>query len=58
MGGGPETLSAEALGLVVEFAFERQRLGFGHEDVLSIEPVVGTAVRPGSNVKVTLNLNG
>ena len=58
VGGGPATPSAAALGLVVEVEFDRLRPGFGHEDVVSIEPVAGTAVKPGSTVKVTVNLNG
>lgn len=58
LGGGPATLSAEALGLIVDFAFDRQDPGFQHEDVVSIEPVAGTAVKPGSTVKVTVNLEG
>jgi hypothetical protein len=58
LGGGPATLSAEALGLIVDFAFDRQDPGFQHEDVVSIEPVAGTAVKRGSTVKVTVNLEG
>lgn len=58
LGGGPATPSAAALGLIVDFAFDRQIPGFQHEDVVSIEPVAGTAVRPGTTVKVTVNLEG
>ncbi len=50
--------SAAALGLTVEFASVRQQPGFGHEDVVSIEPPAGTLVAKGSTVTVTLNLEG
>ena len=58
LGGGPATLSAEALGLIIDFEFDRQDPGFQHEDVVSIDPVAGTAVKRGSTVKVTVNLEG
>jgi hypothetical protein len=58
LGGGPATLSADALGLIFNFEFDRQDPGFQHEDVVSIEPTAGTAVKRGSTVKVTINLEG
>ena len=58
LGGGPETLSAEALGLIIDFEADRQVPGFAHEDVVSIEPAAGKAVKRGSTVTVTLNLEG
>ena len=58
LGGGPATLSAEELGLIIEFEFDRLNPAFQHEDVVSIDPVAGTAVKRGSTVKVTLNLEG
>lgn len=53
-----EVESAENLNLVVNFQFDRQRPGFGHEDVISINPPAGTIVAKGSTVTVTLNLLG
>lgn len=50
--------SAASLNLVVNFEFDRQRPGFGHEDVISIDPPAGTVVAKGSTVTVTLNLLG
>ena len=50
--------SAASLNLVVNFEFDRQRPGFGHEDVISIDPPAGTVVAKGSTVTVTLNLRG
>jgi hypothetical protein len=50
--------SASALELTVDFQFERQVDGFGHEDVISIDPPAGTLVKRGSSVTVTLNLEG
>jgi PASTA domain len=50
--------SAASLDLVVNFEFDRQRPGFGHEDVISIDPPAGTVVAKGSTVTVTLNLLG
>ena len=58
LGGGPATRSAEELGLIIEFAFDRLNPAFQHEDVVSIDPVAGTAVKRGSTVRVTLNLEG
>jgi len=50
--------SAEQLGLVIQFEFERLNPNFGHEDVVSITPPPGTLVKRGSTVIVTLNLEG
>lgn len=50
--------SAASLELTVDFQFERQVAGFGHEDVISIDPLAGTLVKRGSRVTVTLNLEG
>ena len=58
VGGGAAIPSAADLGLIVDFVFDRQDPGFEHEDVVSIEPVPGSAVTRGSTVKVTVNLEG
>jgi hypothetical protein len=58
LGGRPPILSATDVGLVVEFQFERQHPGFAHEDVISISPAAGTALKKGGTVVVTLNLEG
>jgi len=50
--------SAADLNLVVEFIILQREPGFGHEDVVSIDPPAGTLVVKGSTVKVTLNLEG
>ncbi len=50
--------SAASLELTVDFQFDRQVPGFGHEDVISIDPAAGTLVKRGSSVTVTLNLEG
>ncbi len=50
--------SAASLELTVDFQFERQVAGFGHEEVISIDPPPGTLVKRGSSVTVTLNLEG
>jgi hypothetical protein len=53
LGGGPAILSAEELGLIIEFKFEGQD-PVGRGDVLSITPAPGTAVKRGSTVVVTV----
>jgi hypothetical protein len=58
LGGGPEVLSAAALGLTVTYQYDRQIPGFAHEAVISTAPPAGTAVKRGSTVVVTLNLLG
>lgn len=55
---GVSTPSASELGLNVEFEFDRLNPGFGHEDVISIVPPVGTPVLSGSTVRVLINLEG
>ena len=50
--------SAASLELTVDFQFDRQVAGFGHEDVISIDPPAGTLVKRGSSITVTLNLEG
>jgi hypothetical protein len=50
--------SAEQLGLAVEFEIDQRNPNFGHEDVISITPPAGTAVRRGSTVVVRINLEG
>ena len=50
--------SAASLHLIVDFEFDRLQPGFGHEDVISIDPPAGTLVARGSTVTVTLNLLG
>jgi PASTA domain-containing protein len=58
LGGGPEIQSTNDLGLTITFDFDRHHPGFAHEDVISISPPPGTAVKPGSTVVVTVNLEG
>lgn len=50
--------SAEQLGLTVEYEIDQRNPNFGHEDVISITPPAGTAVRRGSTVVVRINLEG
>jgi len=50
--------SAAQLGLVVEYEFDQRNPDFGHEDVISITPPAGTPVRPGTTVRVRVNLAG
>lgn len=50
--------SAESLGLTIEYEIDQLRPGFGHEDVISMEPPSGTVVPRGSTVRVRLNLEG
>jgi hypothetical protein len=56
--GGLPIPSAQELGLVVEFEFDRLDPGFEHEDVVRISPEVGNVVKKGSTVVVTVNLTG
>jgi len=55
---GVAVRSAADLDLLVDFVILQREPGFGHEDVVSIEPPAGTLVVKGSRVKVTLNLEG
>ena len=55
---GVAVRSAADLELLVDFVILQREPGFGHEDVVSIEPPAGTLVVKGSRVKVTLNLEG
>jgi hypothetical protein len=55
---GMSTRSAAELGLTVEYDFDQLNPHFGHEDVISISPPAGTPVRPGSTVRVRINLQG
>jgi hypothetical protein len=55
---GMSVQSAEQLGLVVSFAFERLNPSFDHDDVVSIAPPAGTVLLRGSTVVVTINLEG
>jgi hypothetical protein len=50
--------SAVELGILVAFEFVQQQPGFGHEDVVSIDPPAGTLIARGTTVTVTLNLLG
>jgi hypothetical protein len=50
--------SAASLQLLVTFVFDQREPGFGHEDVVSIDPPAGTLVARGSTITVTLNLLG
>jgi hypothetical protein len=54
LGGGTAIPSAKELGLIVEFKFEGQDPVGQGEDVLSITPAPGTAVKRGSTVVVTV----
>lgn len=56
--GGLTAASATELGLVVQFEFDRLVPGFGHEDVVRIDPRPGSAVLRASTVVVTINLLG
>src|SRR3954454_6931282 len=56
--GAPEMRSANNRGLTINFEFERQRLGFAYEDIITISPPPGTALKPGSTVVITINLEG
>lgn len=58
LGGAPAVQSANDLGFTIDLQFERQQPGFAHEDVISISPPPGTALKKGSTVVVTLNLEG
>jgi hypothetical protein len=58
VGGGAAILSAAELELTIDFQFERQKPGFAHEDVISLSPPAGTAVKKGSTVVATVNLEG
>lgn len=56
--GGLIAASATELGLVVQLEFDRLVPEFNHEDVITIAPPPGSAVRRGSTVVVTINLQG
>ena len=55
---GLVSLSAEQLGLVIEFKIDQRNPNFSHEDVISITPTAGTLVKKGSTVVVEINLEG
>ena len=55
---GMSTLSAEQLGLVVQYEIDQRNPNFAHEEVISIKPPDGTVVMPGTTVVVTINLEG
>lgn len=50
--------SAESIGLVVEIIPLQLEPGFGHEEVVSMEPSAGTLVARGSTVRVRMNFLG
>ncbi len=50
--------SAQALGLVIEIIALQREPGFGHEDIVSMEPEAGTLVARGSTVRVKMNFMG
>ena len=56
--GGLTAPSANELGLIIEFQFDRLVPNFNHEDVISVIPPPGSAVLRGSMVVVTINLQG
>lgn len=55
---GMSTLSAEQLGLVVQFEIDQRNPSFEHEEVISINPPEGSVVMPGTTVVVRINLEG
>jgi len=55
---GMSTLSAEQLGLVVQFEIDQRNPNFEHEEVISITPPEGSVVMPGTTVVVRINLEG
>ena len=55
---GMSTLSAEQLGLVVQYDIDQRNPNFEHEEVISIKPPDGTVVMPGTTVVVKINLEG
>ena len=55
---GMVVLSAESLGLVVEFVYDQRASGYDDGQVISIAPPAGTMVPAGSTVVVTVNLEG
>lgn len=55
---GMRSPPASELGLAVDYVYAQRASGFEHEDVMSISPPAGTAVRRGSTVVVRLNLEG
>ena len=55
---GMSTLSAEQLGLVVQFEIDQRNPNFEHEEVISITPPEGSVVMPGTTVVVKINLEG
>lgn len=50
--------SAAELGLVVTYDVVQREPGFGHEDVVAIDPPAGSLVARGGRVRVTVNLQG
>jgi hypothetical protein len=50
--------SAESIGLVVEIIPLQLEPGFGHEEVVSMQPSAGTLVARGSTVRVRMNFQG
>lgn len=50
--------SADSIGLVIEIIPLQLEPGFGHEDVVSIEPAPGTLVARGTTVRVSMNFLG
>lgn len=55
---GMSVQSAEQLGLIVQFEIDQANPNFAHEEVISITPPPGTAVKRGSTVVVRMNLEG
>ena len=50
--------SAQSLGLVIEIIALQREPGFGHEEIVSMEPEAGTLVARGSTVRVRMNFMG
>ncbi|MGB3433933.1 hypothetical protein [Achromobacter sp.] len=50
--------SAKSAGLVIEIIALQREPGFGHEEIVSMEPEAGTLVARGSTVRVRMNFMG
>lgn len=50
--------SAKDIGLVIEIIALQREPGFGHEEVVSMEPEAGALVARGSTVRVSMNFMG
>jgi hypothetical protein len=55
---GLDVLSAEELGITVEWGHVENEAGYDHEQVYRLTPAAGEYTKPDGKVKVTLNLQG